>query len=127
MVAAHFPEEAWIIGQSVGGESFAFIVESSLELTRANVAALAEDAADRAYWADESAIAIVQKFLGARLLIFNPAAAEGNQCQCLGEVPRRDEPPQFIVLCHTHRSSKMQRTPRSGSNPGLAGGWLTRC
>lgn len=62
VLAAHFPEDAWIIGQSLAfqGDSFSFIVEDSLELTRANIAALANDAADRAYWADESAIGVLQ-------------------------------------------------------------------
>ena len=109
VVAAHFPEEAWLIGQSIGGESFAFIVDDSLDLTKANVAAPADDAADRAYWADESAIAVLQRYLSVRLLIFNPNAAEGNRCQCLGEVPCPPGYPRtYILLCHTHRSSKMQ-------------------
>ena len=109
VVAAHFPEEAWLIGQSVGGESFSFIVDDSLDLTKANVAALAEDAADRAYWADESAIAVLQRYLGVRLLIFNPGAAEGNRCQCLGEVPQHAGSQRtYVLLCHTHRTSKTQ-------------------
>jgi hypothetical protein len=109
VVATHFPEEAWLIGQSIGGESFAFIVDDSFELTKANVAALAEDAADRAYWADETAIAVLQRYLGVRLLIFNPHAAEGNKCNCLGEVPLQPgRPATYVLLCHTHRSSKTQ-------------------
>ena len=109
VVAAHFPEEAWLIGQAVGGESFSFIVDDSFDLTKANVAALAEEAADRAYWADESAIAILQRYLGVRLLIYNPDAAERNRCNCLGEVPQQHaERTTFVLLCHTHRTSKVQ-------------------
>lgn len=111
VLAAHFPEDAWIIGQSLAfqGDSFSFIVEDSLELTRANIAALANDAADRAYWADESAIGVLQRYLGVRLLIFNAAAAEGNRCQCVGDVSTAGGGrPLFIILRHSHKSTKTQ-------------------
>ena len=122
VVAAHFPEEAWLIGQSVGGESFAFVVAESLDLTRANVASLAEDAGERAYWADESAIAVVQRYLGVRLLIFNPSAAAGNRCHCAGEtVERPGVPKSYILLAHTHRANKMQHYELY-SRPGPPGG-----
>ena len=110
VVGAHYPEVAWLIGQSAGGESFEFIDSECLERTRKNVAALADDALDRAYWADESAIALVQRYLGVRLLIFNPSAAAGNRCSCAGGrvdgvdgMPRR-----YILLCHSNRSTKLQ-------------------
>ena len=106
VVGAHYSDEAWLIGASIGGESFAHIVEDSLELTRANVAACADDAGEHAYWADESAIAVVQAYLHVRLLIFNPLAAAGNRCHCAGEsvsAPRR-----YVLLAHTHRANKQQ-------------------
>lgn len=109
VVACHFPEEAWIIGQAVGGDSFAFIVEHDLELTKANVAALADDAADKAYWADESAIAVLQRYLSARLLIFNPAAGDGYRCACSADIQERGPHGlSYIMLRHSHRASKLQ-------------------
>ena len=97
----------------VGGDYFAFIVDDSLELTRANIAALAEEAGDRAYWADESAIAVLQRYLNVRLLIFKPTAESANQCACVApaEVPEASAPsgpPSYIVLRHSHRASKEQ-------------------
>ena len=109
VLGAHFPEDAWLIGQSVGGDSFAFIVAESLDLTRANVAALAQEAGERAYWADESAIAVGQRYLNLRLLIFNPSAAAGNRCHCAGEAASRTGAPcAYVILSHTHRASKAQ-------------------
>ena len=90
-----------------GGGYFAFIVEDSLELTRVNISSLAEEAADRAYWADESAIAVVQRYLRTRLLIFKPAADPANRCACVGDVGDTTEP-SFVVLRHSHRASKEQ-------------------
>jgi hypothetical protein len=107
----------WLMGQEVGGGSFAFIVGDSLELTRANIAALADDAADRAYWADESAIAVLQRYLHTRLLIFNPTADERNRCACVGDVGGGgaagssgggESALRFVLLKHTHRTSKDQ-------------------
>mgnify|MGYP004365107155 CR=1 FL=1 len=126
VLAAHFPEEAWLIGQAVGGDSFAFIVDSSLELTRANVALPAEEAGGAAYWADEAAIAVLQRYLGARLLVFNPEAGDGYRCACSGDLPPECVPPAgigYVVLRHSHRSSKVQHyelyEERVDGGPGL--------
>ena len=53
---------------------------------------------------------MLQRYLGVRLLIFNPQASEGNKCNCLGEVPLLPGKPRpmYVLLCHTHRSSKTQ-------------------
>jgi len=107
VVAAHYDESMWLMGQAVGGDYFAFIVDDSLELTQANIAALADDASDRAYWADESAIAAVQRYLHTRLLIFKPTADPANRCACVGDVGAT-RTPLFVVLRHSHRASKEQ-------------------
>ncbi len=111
VVAAHFAEEAWVIGQQVGGDAFAFVDETSLELTRANIAKLAEEAGCCAYWADESAIAALQRYLGVRFLIFNPSASPSNRCACSADLPPSCVGPDgisFVLLRHSHRSTKIQ-------------------
>ena len=72
----------------------------------------AEEAGGAAYWADESAIAVLQRYLGARFLIYNPAGAEGYRCVCSGDVPPSCVPPAglaYVVLRHSHRASKVQQ------------------
>ena len=50
-----------------------------------------------------------QRYLGVRLLIFNTAAAEGNRCQCVGDVSTAGGGrPLFIILRHSHKSTKTQ-------------------
>ena len=117
VVAAHFSEIQWLTaleilaGGGLSREAFGFIDDESLDATRANIAASAVDAGDRAYWADENAISIVQRYLRVRLLIFNPAAAAANQCTCTGdlqEVNGSQGPIRYVILRHTHRSNKLQ-------------------
>ena len=113
VVAAHYDEGMWMTGQAVGGDYFAFIVDDSLERTRANIAKLAVEAGDHAYWADESAIAVLQRYLHVRFLIFKPTAAPANQCACVATVelpsyPPPHGPPRFVLLRHSHRASKEQ-------------------
>ena len=113
VVAAHYDEGMWMTGQAVGGDYFAFIVDNSLERTRANIAKLAVEADDHAYWADESAIAVLQRYLHVRFLIFKPTAAPANQCACvataeLPSYPPPHGPPRFVLLRHSHRASKEQ-------------------
>ena len=61
--------------RAVSGEYFPFIVEDSLEGTRANIAKPALEAGDHAYWADESAIVVLQRYLRVQFLIFKPGAS----------------------------------------------------
>ena len=66
---------------------------------------------------------MLQRYLSVRLLIFNPNAAEGNRCQCLGEVPcPQGYPRTYILLCHTHRSSKMQHYELYAKPAAVGGG-----
>eukprot|EP00966_Prymnesium_polylepis_P104293 2415496-Prymnesium_polylepis.1 len=44
VVAAAFTEAQWLTAQAIGGEAFCFIVDDSLDATRANIAASAADA-----------------------------------------------------------------------------------
>ena len=113
VVAAHYDEGMWMTGQAVGGDYFAFIEDDSLERTRANIAKLAVEADDHAYWADESAIAVLQRYLHVHFLIFKPSAAPANQCACvataeLPSYPPPHGPPRFVLLRHSHRASKEQ-------------------
>jgi hypothetical protein len=71
------------------------------------------EADDRAYWADESAIAVLQRYLHVHFLIFKPGTTPANQCQCvataeLPSYPPPHGPPRFVLLRHLHRASKEQ-------------------
>ena len=81
----------------------------------------AADAGCDAYWADESAIEVVQRYLGCRLLIFNPTAHDANQCSCFYSTALAADlspaapaagysglPLRFVLLRHTHRTNKEQ-------------------
>jgi hypothetical protein len=109
VVAAHFTEEQFeltaAVGyEGVGGEGFAYVCPLSIDVTRANIRACAKEAGDAAYWADEMAISTLQRYLGVRLLIFNPVAHGQNQCYCVGKVTAT----QYIILRHSHRANKVQ-------------------
>ena len=71
------------VPQIPGDVSFAFLDPNSLEQTRRNIATPAELAGDAAYWADESALTVLQTYLHVHLLIFDPKAAPANRCACL--------------------------------------------
>jgi len=132
VVAAHYDTDIWMTGRAaraVGGEYFPFIVEDSLEGTRANIAKPALEVGDHAYWADESAIAVLQRYLHVQFLIFKPGASPGNQCACLApaKLPSYTPPhgpPRFVLLRHSHRASKVQHYDGYALKTGNAGGRL---
>jgi hypothetical protein len=129
VVAAHYDEGMWMTGQAVGGDYFAFIEDDSLERTRANIAKLAVEADDHAYWADESAIAVLQRYLHVHFLIFKPSAAPANQCACvataeLPSYPPPHGPPRFVLLRHSHRASKEQHYDGYALKTETSGGRL---
>ena len=132
VVAAHYTLEMWNIGRTSGGDHFAFIDADSLETTQANIAALGEDRGDRAYWADESAIAIVQRYTRAPrhayicvyvhqtsacmpMHVHAPAACRYLHTQLLIFKPTADQANQCIVVENVHRRPAAPHSPSSSA------------
>mmetsp|Transcript_17015 Transcript_17015/g.39293 ORF Transcript_17015/g.39293 Transcript_17015/m.39293 type:complete len:172 (+) Transcript_17015:974-1489(+) len=112
--AESYTEGMWEIGQamraaSVSGSAQWTFVADTLAETRERIRTPGSDAGDVAYWADESAVAAVQRYLHVRLLIYNPHAADAHRAQCLGDLKAcADMPLRYILLRYTHNSTKLQ-------------------
>lgn len=114
--AGCYSEEIWQVARalrtaSCGGAQFAYAAES-LQATREHIAtpacAMGESGRGHlAYWADESAVAAVQRYLHCRLLIFSPHAPAAHRCQAAGELDERPGvPPRWLLLRRTHAAEE---------------------
>ncbi|KAG8461538.1 hypothetical protein KFE25_001142 [Diacronema lutheri] len=109
--AACYTESTWLVGHSLrlgscGYAQWAF-VDDTLEGTRARIRAPAAQMGERAYWADESAVATVQRYLHCRLLLFHPQAGGASRFQAIGDVDERaDRPMRWVVLRRTHAKAQ---------------------
>lgn len=116
VVAACYSEQVWLIAHSLSlgscSQAQFQYVDDSLEGTRERIRTPAaelkkKDLAHLAYWADENAVATVQRYLHCRILIFNPQAAVEHRCQTSGDLHERaDRRVVWVVLRHTHAKAQ---------------------